>query len=415
MIALYEQIRRIAPSSAPAFITGESGTGKEVCAAEIHRQSGRPAEKFVAINCAAIPHELMESELFGHVRGAFTGAGEDRPGAMQLADGGTLFLDEICEMDLALQAKLLRALQMKSVRRVGASADESVDVRIVCATNRDPQAEVNARRFRADLFYRLHVLPLHLPPLRERGDDIMKLANAFLKRYSAEENRGFTGFSPQARQFLQSYDWPGNVRQLENLVRRIVVMHDGETVEADMIPLALAHAASPPSSAPAANANDPGPPARGARTGGNGVARLARKRWSRRPEPDRTVLDAGKADHRERAGGMRRPCRPGRGGAGHQRLDDLPQEDELGRERGSQRLTFARPAPSEGGRFFPFGNLPAGYFPKPSPLTVRTRELTSPPAVSTHHARVLISLFNTALYCFDSSRGDVSHALPSLA
>lgn len=143
-------------------------------------------------------------------------------------------------------------------------------MRIVCATNRDPQAEVNARRFRADLFYRLHVLPLHLPPLRERGDDIMKLANAFLKRYSAEENRGFTGFSPQARQFLQSYDWPGNVRQLENLVRRIVVMHDGETVEADMIPLALAHAASPPSSAPAANANDPGPPARGARTGGNG-------------------------------------------------------------------------------------------------------------------------------------------------
>ncbi|MCB1481780.1 MAG: sigma-54-dependent Fis family transcriptional regulator [Rhodobiaceae bacterium] len=244
MIALYRQIMRIAPSTAPAFITGESGTGKELCANAIHKQSGRRPDRFIAINCAAIPHDLMESELFGHVRGAFTGATDDRPGAMQLADGGTLFLDEICEMDLSLQAKLLRALQTGTVRRVGAGADESVNVRIICATNRDPEGEMSAGRFRSDLFYRLHVLPVHLPPLRERGSDVMKLANAFLKRFSDEENRQFTGFSAEAGRFLCSYDWPGNVRQLENLIRRIVVMHDGNTVSADMIPLALAHTGS---------------------------------------------------------------------------------------------------------------------------------------------------------------------------
>ena len=244
MVALYRQIMRIAPSAAPAFITGESGTGKELCANAIHKYSGRAPDRFIAINCAAIPHDLMESELFGHVRGAFTGATEDRPGAMQLADGGTLFLDEICEMDLSLQAKLLRALQTGMVRRVGAASDERVHVRIVCATNRDPEEEMSAGRFRSDLFYRLHVLPVHLPPLRERGRDVMKLANAFLRRFSAEENRQFTGFSPEAERFLCSYDWPGNVRQLENLIRRIVVMHDGDTVNADMIPLALAHTGS---------------------------------------------------------------------------------------------------------------------------------------------------------------------------
>ncbi|MFN0262561.1 sigma-54 dependent transcriptional regulator [Tepidamorphus sp. 3E244] len=241
MVSLYKQIARIAPSSAPAFITGESGTGKELCASALHENSGRDPERFVAINCAAIPHELMESELFGHVRGAFTGAGDDKPGAMQLADGGTLFLDEICEMDLSLQAKLLRALQTRAVRRVGATADEAVNVRIVCATNRNPETEMRDGRFRPDLFYRLHVLPLHIPPLRERGDDILTLARAFLTRFAQEENRHFSGFSPQAERFLASYDWPGNVRQLENLVHRIVVMHDGETVAEDMIPLALAH------------------------------------------------------------------------------------------------------------------------------------------------------------------------------
>ncbi|MCC0015860.1 MAG: sigma-54-dependent Fis family transcriptional regulator [Rhodobiaceae bacterium] len=240
MQALYAQISRAAPSSAPVFVTGESGTGKELCANGIHELSGRKADRFVAINCAAIPRDLMESELFGHVRGAFTGANDDRPGAMQLADGGTLFLDEICEMDLSLQAKLLRALQTNRIRRVGGTSDESVDVRIVCATNRDPQGEMDAGRFRADLFYRLHVLPVHLPALRERGADILELARSFLTRFSAEEGRHFRGFDPRAEQFLAGYDWPGNVRQLENLVRRIVVMHDGEMVSAQMIPLALA-------------------------------------------------------------------------------------------------------------------------------------------------------------------------------
>ncbi len=244
MRAVYAEIARIAPSAAPAFITGESGTGKELCARAVHRRSGREAGRFIAINCAALPRDLMESELFGHVRGAFTGADENRAGALQLADGGTLFLDEICEMDQALQAKLLRVLQTGMVRRVGDAQESPVDVRFVCATNRDPAAEMAAGRFREDLFFRLHVLPIDLPPLRRRRGDVMALAGAFLKRFSAEENRAFSHFERDARGFLEDYDWPGNVRQLENLIRRIVVMNDGASVSAAMIPLALAHSGS---------------------------------------------------------------------------------------------------------------------------------------------------------------------------
>ncbi|QCI65726.1 sigma-54-dependent transcriptional regulator [Phreatobacter stygius] len=241
MLAVYDQIRRIAPSRAPVFVTGESGTGKEVTAQAIHRRSGRPANRFIALNCGAIPKDLIESEIFGHVKGAFTGAIDDRVGAAELADGGTLFLDEICEMDLALQTKLLRFIQTGEVRRVGDTRMRRVDVRFVCATNRDPLAQVVAGRFREDLYYRLCVLPLHLPPLRQRGEDVMMLARAFLVRFAAEEGRHFDGFDPAAAQIVAGFGWPGNVRQLQNVIRRLVVMHDGNQVSAPMLPLALAH------------------------------------------------------------------------------------------------------------------------------------------------------------------------------
>jgi two-component system repressor protein LuxO len=241
MQAVYDQIRRIAPSRAPVFITGESGTGKELCAEAIHAHSAGADRAFVAINCSAIPKELMESEIFGHVRGAFTGASDNRAGAAELADGGTLFLDEIGEMDLALQAKLLRFVQSGTIRRVGGSETRHVDVRLVAATNRDPFAEVEAGRFRADLFYRLHVLPIDLPPLRERSGDILRLADAFLARYAAEEGRRFRGFDAEAAARICASPWPGNVRQLENVIRRIVVLHDGEMVTAGMLPSLMAN------------------------------------------------------------------------------------------------------------------------------------------------------------------------------
>lgn len=239
MALVYDQISRIAPSRAPVFVTGESGTGKELCAEAIHTRSGRAGRPFVAINCSAIPKDLMESEIFGHVRGAFTGATETRLGAAELADGGTLFLDEIGEMDLALQAKLLRFIQSGTVQRVGDVTTRHVDVRIVCATHRDPFTEIAAGRFREDLFYRLHVLPIQLPPLRERPDDILPLASAFLSRYAAEETRGFRGFEPAAASLLMHYPWPGNVRELQNVIRRMVVLHQGSDVTVAMLPAAI--------------------------------------------------------------------------------------------------------------------------------------------------------------------------------
>ncbi|HET7715171.1 MAG TPA: sigma-54 dependent transcriptional regulator [Bauldia sp.] len=255
MLEVYARIQRMAPSRAPVFITGESGTGKELCAEAIHRHAGAPDRPFVAINCSAIPKELMESEIFGHVRGAFTGATEDRPGAAELADGGTLFLDEIAEMDLALQAKLLRFVQSGTLRRVGANELRRVEVRIVSATNRDPLAEVEAGRFRADLFYRLHVLPVHLAPLRERREDIMPLAEAFLARFAAEEGRAFRGFDAEAAEVLLRHEWTGNVRQLENAVRQVVVLHDGEKVTVSMLPSAIrGYVPAPPSQPRAAGA-----------------------------------------------------------------------------------------------------------------------------------------------------------------
>lgn len=232
---VYEQIERIAPSAAPVFITGESGAGKDVCAEALHQCGPRSGKRFVAINCAAIPRELMEAELFGVARGAFTGAHEDRKGAAELADGGTLFLDEIGEMDLSLQSKLLRFLQTGAVTRVGEAAVRQVDVRVICATNRNPMQLIASRSFREDLFYRLHVLPIHLPPLRQRPSDILVLARHFLERYAREERKSFAGFTAAGAEALLARDWPGNVRQLQNLVRRLVVMFDGGEIDAEMI------------------------------------------------------------------------------------------------------------------------------------------------------------------------------------
>ncbi len=236
MQAIYRIIDAAAPSKAPVFITGDSGTGKEICADAIHRQGQRRDRPFVALNCAAIPHDLIESEIFGHVKGAFTGATADRQGAAAQAKGGTLFLDEICEMDISLQSKLLRLIQTGSFQKVGGTRLEEADVRFIAATNRDPHAEVRAGRFREDLFYRLHVIPICLPPLREREGDALELAEAFLKRHALEEKKSFTGFSAAAREMLASYPWPGNVRQLENAIRNIVVLHDGPEVRPEMLP-----------------------------------------------------------------------------------------------------------------------------------------------------------------------------------
>jgi len=231
MQAVYRTIESVADSRATVFVTGESGTGKEVTAEAIHAASNRRGGPFVAINCGAIPENLLESELFGHVKGAFTGAVENRIGAAKAADGGTLFLDEICEMDLKLQVKLLRFLQTGMIQRVGSSAAEPVNVRIVCATNRDPAREVVEGRFREDLYYRLNVIPLSLPPLRERGEDISLIANSLAERIAKEEGRSVTQLSKASEVFLEQHDWPGNVRELQNTLRRAIITGSGKQIE----------------------------------------------------------------------------------------------------------------------------------------------------------------------------------------
>ena len=236
MQAVYHTIESAAASKATVFITGESGTGKEVCAEAIHRASPRRQAPFIALNCGAIPKDLMESEIFGHVKGAFTGAISDRTGAAAKANGGTLFLDEIAEMELALQTKLLRFVQTGTFQKVGETRQESVDIRIICATNRDPLAEVRDGRFREDLYYRLHVVPIQMPPLRERGDDILSVARAFLVAYAREEGKHFRRFTAEAEARLSTYGWPGNVRQLQNVIRNAVVLNDGEEVTQEMLP-----------------------------------------------------------------------------------------------------------------------------------------------------------------------------------
>ncbi len=236
MQTVYKTIDSLAPSTATGFIVGESGTGKELAAEAIHNHSDRSNGEFVAINCGAIPGELMESELFGHVKGAFTGASAQREGAASVANGGTLFLDEICEMDLELQKKLLRFIQTGTFRKVGSNKLESVDVRFVCATNRDPLEEVREGRFREDLFYRLHVVPLRLPPLRERDRDVLLIADKFLADFAQQSGKRFERFSAEAQELLLRYPWPGNVRQLQNAIQNTVVLNDGEQVEVGMLP-----------------------------------------------------------------------------------------------------------------------------------------------------------------------------------
>ena len=237
MQSVYETIEALAPTDATGFIVGESGTGKEFAAEAIHSFSRRSTGEFVAINCGAIPGELMESELFGHVKGAFTGASAAREGAASVANGGTLFLDEICEMDLELQKKLLRFIQTGTFRKVGSNTLETVDVRFVCATNRDPLIEVREGRFREDLFYRLHVVPVRMPPLRERGEDVLLIAKHFLERFSHEAGKGFQDFASDARQHFLRYPWPGNVRQLQNVIQQTVILNDGELIELAMLPV----------------------------------------------------------------------------------------------------------------------------------------------------------------------------------
>ncbi|MBB4267887.1 sigma-54-dependent transcriptional regulator [Roseospira visakhapatnamensis] len=252
MQGVYRTIEAAARSRASVFITGESGTGKEVCATALHQASDRARGPFVALNCAAIPHDLIESEIFGHVKGAFTGAIGDREGAAVRANGGTLFLDEICEMDLALQAKLLRFIQTGTVQPVGGSRLVAVDVRFICATNRDPWAEVGAGRFREDLYFRLHVIPILLPPLRERDRDVVEIARALLERYAAEEGRHFQGFTPGAEDLLSRLPWPGNVRQLQNVLRNVVVLNEGPLVTEAMLDGPRRHAEGRARGTPAA-------------------------------------------------------------------------------------------------------------------------------------------------------------------
>lgn len=251
MKAVYRTIESVADSKATVFVTGESGTGKEVTAEAIHSASKRRSGPFVAINCGAIPENLLESELFGHVKGAFTGAIENRIGAAKAADGGTLFLDEICEMDLKLQVKLLRFLQTGMIQRVGSSAAEPVNVRIVCATNRDPEREVTEGRFREDLYYRLNVIPIWLPALRERGDDVALIAESLLQRIAAEEGRKITGFSKASEAYLEQHSWPGNVRELQNALRRAVITGTEKQIDLAGVPrgaprAAMAHPAPEP-------------------------------------------------------------------------------------------------------------------------------------------------------------------------
>jgi DNA-binding NtrC family response regulator len=245
MQAVYRIIDSASSSKATVFITGESGTGKELCAEAVHRMSPRRERPFIAINCAAIPKDLMESEIFGHVKGAFTGAISDHDGAAKRANGGTLFLDEICDMDPNLQTKLLRFVQTGTFTPVGGSTVQRVDVRFVCATNRDPLVEVEAGRFREDLYYRLHVIPIEMPPLRARGEDVLKLAEAFLDAMAAEEGKSFEGLSEEAASLIQAYDWPGNIRQLQNVMRSVVVLNPGGAVTEAMLPQALRRHAAP--------------------------------------------------------------------------------------------------------------------------------------------------------------------------
>ena len=249
MQKVFELITKIHSTKTNVLVTGESGTGKELVARALHSEGARSKEPFVAVNCGAIPSELMESELFGHKKGAFTGATADKRGLFSEADGGTLFLDEIGELSLGLQVKLLRALQERKIKTVGGNEEIEVDVRVVAATNRDLEAEVARGAFRSDLYYRLNVIELRLPPLRHRREDIPLLAEHFLRKFGAEHGR-MVKLAPDAQRRLESYDYPGNVRELENIIERAVALSSGNTIGSDDLPSVKAAPAHPIVGAP---------------------------------------------------------------------------------------------------------------------------------------------------------------------
>lgn len=237
MKEIFDLIQRVAKAQANVLVTGDSGTGKELVANSIHDNSSRKNKAFVAINCSAIPENLLESELFGHAKGSFTGAFQNKKGLFEEANGGTIFLDEIGDLNPNLQAKLLRVLQERKIKPVGENQYKNIDVRIIAATHKDLQALVKTGEFREDLYYRLSVIPIHIPSLSERPEDVPLLANLFLQRFSKENDRHFKGFHTSAMKSLIDHNWPGNVRELENLVERIVVLARGPYVEAHDVPL----------------------------------------------------------------------------------------------------------------------------------------------------------------------------------
>ena len=258
MIKLIDMMSMVAPSEATVLISGESGTGKELIARSLHFNSMRRDKPLVVVNCAAITETLLESELFGHEKGSFTGADRRREGRFKQADSGSIFLDEIGETSSTMQAKLLRVLQEKEIQRVGGEETISVDVRIIAATNRDLAKEVAGGRFREDLFYRLNVMPLSVPPLRERRDDIPLLAQAFLEKFAEKNRKTVKGFVPLAMDMLVNYDWPGNVRELENAVERAVILLSGDHITEKQLPLNITekYPDHSPGNAPAAQVTD---------------------------------------------------------------------------------------------------------------------------------------------------------------
>lgn len=250
MQAVFRRIEKVAKTDAKVLILGESGTGKELVARALHAQSLRSRESFVAVNCASIPDGLIESELFGHERGAFTGAVKHHEGLIRAADGGTLFLDEIGELPLLAQARLLRVLQENEVRKVGSSRRQQVNVRLIAATHRDLQAMVSEGTFREDLYFRLRVFEIELPPLRERGEDIIRLATAMLARFAAAHHKGSLEFAAGALDAIQAHNWPGNARELQNAVERAVILHDMGFVTREMLGLEAGTAGSVSASVP---------------------------------------------------------------------------------------------------------------------------------------------------------------------
>jgi DNA-binding NtrC family response regulator len=236
MRQVFDSILKAAGATATILITGESGTGKELVARAIHYRSPRAASPFVPVNCGGIPQELLESELFGHLKGAFTGAIETRAGFFQTAEGGTIFLDEVSEMPLPMQVKLLRVLQDREVRMVGSTRAKTIDVRILAATNKDLPGLVDKGAFREDLFYRINVITITLPPLRSRGDDVLLLTQHFVKKFSKESGKPVPQISERALEVLKNYPWPGNARELENIIQRLVVMTDGDIIDVPDLP-----------------------------------------------------------------------------------------------------------------------------------------------------------------------------------